>query len=123
MEDARSKNKFENLNVWKKAHELTLAIYAVTNKFPPEERFRLGDQIRRSSASIAANIVEGNSRQHRKEFQQFLNTAKASLEETKYHLLLSRDLKYLREKDYQALQLGCEEIGRMLSSLLKYLKS
>ena len=119
----KSRNRFEDLAVWKKAHKLTLEIYQTTNTFPREEKFRLGDQLRRSAASVATNIVEGNSRHYRKEFQQFLNTAKASLEETKYHLLLAKDLSYLTTKDYENLQSACEEIGKMISSLLKYLRS
>ena len=85
MEDVRSRNRnrFEDLEVWSKSHKLTLEIYKITNKFPNEEKFRLGDQLRRSTASIATNIVEGNSRKYRKEFLQFLNMARSSLEETK----------------------------------------
>ncbi|OGY26110.1 MAG: hypothetical protein A2Z11_04385 [Candidatus Woykebacteria bacterium RBG_16_43_9] len=125
MEDVRSRNRnrFEDLEVWSKSHKLTLEIYKITNKFPNEEKFRLGDQLRRSTASIATNIVEGNSRKYRKEFLQFLNMARSSLEETKYHLLLARDLGYLSLKSYTELHLNCEEIGKMLASLTRYLKS
>lgn len=117
------KNKFEELEVWKKAHRLTLKVYKITKVFPREERFRLGDQLRRSAASVTTNIVEGNSRLHKKEFQQFLNIARGSLEETKYHLMLSRDLRYLDQKDYENLQNDCDEVGRMLFGLNKSLKS
>ena len=117
------RNRFEDLEVWQKAHELTLQIYKVTKEFPKEEKYRLGDQLRRSAASVATNIVEGNSRTHKAEFQQFLNMARSSLEETKYHLLLARDLRYLDEGAYGELQSGCEEIGRMLAGLIKSLKS
>ena len=116
------KNKFENLGVWEKAHQLTLRIYKLTNKFPSEEKFRLGDQLRRSAASVSTNIVEGSSRIHRKEFQQFLNLAKASLEETKYHILLARDLKYVNDLTYLGIQDQCEEVGRMLAGLTRSLK-
>ncbi|OGY22568.1 MAG: hypothetical protein A2113_04240 [Candidatus Woykebacteria bacterium GWA1_44_8] len=116
-------NRFENLEVWKKSHAFTLKIYKVTNTFPKEEKYRLGDQLRRSAASVATNIVGGNSRTHKAEFQQFLNMARSSLEETKYHLLLARDLGYLDDKTYVQLQGDCEEIGRMLSGLMKSLKS
>jgi len=107
------KNKFENLGVWEKAHQLTLRIYKLTNKFPSEEKFRLGDQLRRSAASVSTNIVEGSSRIHKKEFQQFLNLAKASLEETKYHILLARDLNYVNDQTYLVIQDQCEEVGRI----------
>ena len=116
------RNKFESLEVWKKSHNLTLEIYKTTRVFPTDEKFRLGDQIRRSVASVPTNIVEGSSRSHIKEFKQFLNMAKASLEETKYHLLLAFDLGYLDEKSYEKLQTDSEEVGRMLSGLTKSLK-
>jgi len=116
------KNKFEDLEVWQKAHELTMEIYKITNRFPREEKYRLGDQLRRSSASIATNIVEGNSRAHKAEFRQFLNMAKSSLEETKYHLLLARDLGYLNDTVYLGLQTRSDEVGRMIGGLVKFLK-
>src|SRR3990167_2199779 len=97
------KNRFENLEVWKKSHMLVLKIYKVTSEFPEDERYRLGNQLRRSAASVTTNIVEGNSRASKKEFGHFLDMAKSSLEETKYHLLLSRDLGYLKTKLYEEL--------------------
>ena len=93
-------NRFEKLTVWQKAHELTIKIYKITQKFPQEEKFRLVDQLCRSTSSIPANIVEGNARRHKKEYLQFLNTAFASLQETKYHLLLAKDLEYLSPTQY-----------------------
>lgn len=116
------RNNFENLDVWKKSHQLVLNIYKVTKSFPSTEKFRLIDQVCRSSSSVCANIVEGNSRRHFKEYLQFINTAYASLEETKYHLLLSRDLGYLKETKYEELIEKATEISRMLNSLRKYLK-
>ncbi|MDP2671065.1 MAG: four helix bundle protein [bacterium] len=73
MQDQRfkTKNSFEKLDVWKKAHLLTLFVYSITNRFPSEERFRLGDQIRRSSASITTNIVEGSSRHTKRSLGNF----------------------------------------------------
>jgi len=116
-------NRFEKLEVWQHAHQLVLGIYKATNEFPREERFRLGDQLRRSAASVPTNIVEGNSRAHKKEFIQFLYLAKGSLEETKYHLLLAKDLGYLAEDLYDELQDECNKIGKMLSGLIRHLRS
>lgn len=116
------KNSFEKLKVWQLAHEFVLKIYKLTNKFPKTEKFRLTDQLCRSASSVAANIVEGNSRRHSKEYIQFLNTAYASLEETKYHLLLSKDLGYLSDKDYLALLEDAITINKMLNSLRRYLR-
>jgi four helix bundle protein len=55
---------FEDLVVWQKRHELVLEVYKVTQQFPNEEKFGLTSQIRRSAASVAANIAEGSKRQH-----------------------------------------------------------
>ena len=115
-------SRFENLKVWQLSHEFVLSVYKVTNAFPLNERFRLTDQLCRSAASVAANIVEGNSRKHNKEFLQFVNTSYASLEETKYHLLLSKDLGYLNESNYEKLIEKAEVISKMLNALRRYLK-
>jgi len=116
-------NRFENLDVWKVSHQLVLKIYKATSKFPREEKFRLGDQLRRSAASVPTNIVEGSSRAHKKEYLQFLYLAKGSLEETKYHLLLAKELGYLKDNLYAELHEDCNRVGRMLSGLIKHLKS
>lgn len=75
--------KFKDLVVWQKAHNLTLEIYKITQKFPPDEKYGIVSQMRRAAYSIPANIVEGHSRKSKKEFLQFLNIAKGSLEELK----------------------------------------
>ena len=98
-------------------------VYKITNNFPKEEKFKLGDQLRRSASSVPTNIVEGNSRAHKKEDIQFLYLAKGSLEEPKYHLLLAKDLGYLSDTIYNKLIEDCREIGRMISGLVKHLKS
>lgn len=105
---------FRDLKVWEKAHELTLVIYRTTAKFPAEERYGLITQLRRAASSIPSNIVEGHARTSRKDFSHFLTIAKGSLEETKYFLLLSKDLGYLSENVFNDLDLMCAEIGRML---------
>jgi four helix bundle protein len=113
-------DKFENLKVFDEAHRLTLAIYKVTRNFPKSETYGLTSQIRRSSASVAANIVEGNSRGHKKEFLQFLYLANGSLEETRYHLLLARDLNYIDVEEYGLAHLQAEIVGKLLKGLINY---
>jgi four helix bundle protein len=105
-------DKFEELKVFKEAHELVLAIYKLTKAFSKDENFGLTSQIRRSSVSVAANIVEGNSRGHKKEFLQFLYLANGSLEETKYHLLLAKDLGYIDIKGYDLVHSESETVGK-----------
>lgn len=113
-------NKFEELDVYKEAHLLVLKIYEITEKFPKSESFGLISQIRRAGVSIVANIVEGNTRSHQKEFIQFLYISKGSLEEVKYYFILTLDLKYISRKDYDKLQEQAEKVGKMLSGLIKY---
>lgn len=116
-------NTFQNLNAWKEAHKLVLMLYRGTNNLPAEEKFRLGDQIRRAGASVAANLVEGNARLSKKEHLQFVNLAKGSLEETKYHLLLAKDLGYLQEKIYNTLIVQAQTVGKLITGLMRYLRS
>lgn len=108
---------FRELKVWQKAHALTLKIYEITRSFPADERFTLVSQIRRSTISIPANIVEGFKRRSDKDYAHFLNIAEASLEETKYFLILARDLKYMKNNHYGELLNLAEEIGKMLHAL------
>ena len=114
---------FEKLTVLQEAHKLVLLIYKYSANFPKSELFALTSQIRRSASSICANIVEGNARNHTKEYIQFLYLAIGSLEETKYHLLLAKDLGYISPVDYQLLNSQCETVGKFISGLIKYLKT
>jgi four helix bundle protein len=114
---------FRDLKVWEKSHMLVLEIYKATKQFPSEERFGLISQIKRAASSVPTNIVEGFKRRGDKDFAHFLNMADASLEETKYHLILSHDLKYLDDVAYAKLNELCEEVGRMLYGLQKKITS
>jgi four helix bundle protein len=114
---------FTELKVWEKSHLFVLEIYKVTKNYPTDERFGLISQIRRSASSVPTNIVEGFKRKGNKEFSHFLNFADASLEETKYHLILSRDLGYLTKEQFRCTYEMSEEIGRMLFGLQKKLNT
>ncbi|MDQ1141890.1 four helix bundle protein [Pedobacter agri] len=87
-------NMENKLEVWKKAHDLTLSIYLVTKQFPKEELFGLTAQIRRSASTVPTNIVEGQAREYTKEFIQFLFIAKGSLIGIK--MMLNKLIKSLR---------------------------
>ena len=106
--------KFEDLLVWQKAHQLVLEIYTVTKRFPAEEKFGLVAQMRRAAVSVAANIVEGFRKRGKKDKVNFYNIAQGSLEELRYYVLLSRDLNYL--PDISGLNASISEVGRMLHS-------
>ena len=114
---------FRDLKVWEKAHHLTLQVYKATASFPKEEMFGLTSQIRRAAASIPANIAEGCGRSGDAELGRFLQIAMGSASELEYHLLLTRDLSLLAEKDYGQLTLEVTEIKRMVASFTQKLNA
>jgi four helix bundle protein len=114
---------FRELKVWRKAHELTLAVYQITASFPREELYGLTAQLRRASSSIAANLAEGCGRNGDAELARFCSMAMGSASELEYHLLLARDLKLIRPQDYDALDQRATELKRMLTALLQKLNA
>ncbi len=109
---------FRNLEVWNKAHKLTLDVYRVTEHFPRTEVFGLSIQLRRGAASIATNLAEGCGRAQG-EFGRFVQIAFGSACEVEYQLLLSRDLGLIATEQYNDLVANVLEIKRMLNGLLK----
>jgi four helix bundle protein len=114
-------DSWHDLQVWQKAHAACLAVYRLTTAFPAEERYGLGSQLRRSSSSIPANIAEGKGRATNADFRHFLIIARGSLEETRYHLLLTHDLGYLNSAAYESTEAAYTEISRMLNALIRSL--
>jgi four helix bundle protein len=104
---------FEDLIVWKKSHALVLEVYRLSATFPPTERYGLTAQMRRAAISIPANIAEGFKKRGRADKARFLNIAQGSLEETRYYLILSRDLGYLENSN---LRNQLEEVSRLLET-------
>jgi four helix bundle protein len=113
---------FKDLVVWSKAHHLTLAVYQKTRTFPREEMYGLTSQVRRASASIGANIAEGCGRRSDGEMKRFLQIARGSASELEYHLLLARDLRFLRVDEFKDLEEKILEVQRMLASLVQRLR-
>ena len=107
------------LIVWRKPHALVLKIYETTSNFPREELFGLTSQIRRAVVSIPSNIVEGKARGSSKDYKRFLLMARGSLEETKYQILLARDLNYISGREYKEIFSNMDEVGRLLGGLIK----
>jgi four helix bundle protein len=114
---------FRELKAWKKGHELTLAVYKTTARFPQEERYGLTSQIRRASASVPANIAEGCGRGSDAELARFLRIAAGSANELEYHLLLANELEMLNSPEHKRLTKQVTEVKRMLTSFIKKLKA
>jgi four helix bundle protein len=113
---------FKELKVWERSHRLALDVYRATATFPREETYGLTAQLRRSSASIPANIAEGCGRSGEAELARFMLIAMGSASELEYHLLLSRDLGYLDTGDHRRLSQQTREFKRMLSALITKLR-
>lgn len=108
---------YKDLRVWEEAHRLTLAVYKATQALPKDERFGLTSQIRRASASIAANLAEGCGRRSDGEMGRFVQIAMGSGSELSYHLLLARDLGFVSEERHAELNASLKRVLRMLSAL------
>lgn len=113
--------KFRELKVWAKAHRVTLDLYKITRAFPREEQYGLTSQIRRSAASIGANIAEGCGRGSKRELAQFLRVAAGSASELEYHLVLAADLEILAKDPFEVLVERVTEVKRMLTGFIRKL--
>ena len=116
---------FEDLEVFKRAYRVSLEVHKATLRFPRIEQYALGDQIRRASKSICANIGEGfgKQRQSRAEFKRFLMMALGSADEMRIWLRYALDLGYIQAAEWQAWRDEYREIAKMLQGLLTKLKS
>ena len=90
--------RFQDLQVWQKAHQFVLGVYRMTKTFPADERYGLVSQMRRAAVSVPANIAEGFKRRGQADKIRFYNMAETSLEEVKYYLILSHDLGITNEE-------------------------
>ncbi|MBI3474306.1 MAG: four helix bundle protein [Acidobacteria bacterium] len=112
---------YRELIVWQKSVTLVTESYRLTANFPRHEIYGLTSQIRRSAASVPANIAEGQGRSSRGEFKQFLGHARGSLYELETHILVAHNLGYMPVADSSRLIANIHEIGKMLNGLLKSL--
>lgn len=116
-------SSFTDLIAWKKAHDLVLSIYTISNEFPQQERFGLTSQIQRAAVSISSNIAEGFSKTHPKEKQQFYRTALASLTEIQNQILIGRDLKYIESQTFNTTAEQTVQVSKLINGLIKSIKS
>ena len=116
-------SKFEEIQAWQKARDVTLQIYKITSDLNFSKDYGLKDQVRRASVSIMANIAEGHGRRTNTEFANFLNLARGSVAEVQSHLYVALGLNYIEQKQFDELYQILTEISRMLLSLAQYLRS
>ena len=115
-------NSFTELTVWQRAHELVLLVYKLTASFPRSELFGMVSQLRRASASVPANIAGGFGRRTTKELLRSLQIAAGELEETRYFLILSRDLGYVAAPRFEEGRVLCDSVGQLINALGRSLK-
>ena len=111
------------LRFGKKAHELALLVFKMTERFPRADQFGIVSQVRRSASSVAANIAEGFGRGTTKEFLRSLQIARGELEETRYFMLLSRDLGKISAEDFSRVGAKCDSTGRLINALGRSLRN
>jgi four helix bundle protein len=112
----RPARTFADLVVWRKAHQFVLAVYRFTASFPKQETYGLTLQMRRAAVSIPANIVEGFRKRGRADKARFMNIAEGSVEESRYYIILARDLGYGQT---ESLTESLVEVSRLLNAYSK----
>ncbi len=110
---------FSGLKSWQEAHKLVIMIYKLTEQFPDNEQFGLTNQIRRAAVSITSNIAEGFSKKSAKEKRQFYRTAISSLAEVQNQLLISRDVLYISQKDFENVSEQTITARKLINGLIK----
>jgi four helix bundle protein len=113
---------FYDLEVWKKSRDLKKKISILVKTFPSEEKYRLNDQIIRSSRSVTANISEGYGKYTYKETKQFCIHARGSLNETLNHLIDAFDEEYITKEQLISFKSEIEECSKLLNGYISYLK-
>jgi len=110
---------FADLDTWKEAHRLVLAIYHVTQSFPKDEQYGLTAQLRRAVVSITSNIAEGFSRRSAKEKKQFYYMALSSLTEIQNQILIARDVAYITSKIFSEIDQQSIRVSRLINGMIK----
>ena len=110
---------YTKIRAWQMADDLTVAVYKATKCFPDEERYALTNQVRRAAYSVPANIVEGSSRDSKKDYLHFLYIARGSLSETRYFLHLSARLGYLSATEKEEISESALDALRVLAGLIR----
>jgi four helix bundle protein len=115
--------RFEDIEAWQAARQLTKTVYKLTSAGPFSKDFGLKDQMRRASVSIMSNIAEGFESRTRPLFVEFLGRAKASAGELRAQFYVAHDVGYLTQDQFDSLKSLCEQCSGQISGLSSYLKS
>jgi four helix bundle protein len=115
-------HRFKDLEIWRLSRNFCSDIYEITSSFPETEKFGITNQLRRASVSVPSNIAEGSSRKSKRDFSRFLEIAIGSLYEIETQLIISKDLKFIRENELQKLLNNLESIIKMTSKFKSTLK-
>lgn len=112
---------FKNLKIWQLSREFVKDIYDITEHYPKHEFHSMTNQLRRASYSIPSNIAEGSGKSSQKEFARYLSIVNGSIKECECFLILSKDLEYITQKEFNELNQKLEIIAKMCNKLLKKL--
>ena len=123
MDSTNKYQSFTDLNVWKEARSFQLFIFNLSKSFPPEEKYKLPDQIIRSSRSIAANIAEGHGRFHFQEQIQFCRQARGSLSEVLNHIYTAFDCNYIFKEQVIEVENKADLLLKLVNGYIFYLKN
>lgn len=118
-----SSSGYKDLIAWQKEMELVKMIYDATEGFPPHEQYGLVSQLRRAAVSVPSNIAEGKNHYSNRDFVRFLRHARGSLAEIETQVLIAQQRKYLPVTTTKQLTQRLDELGRILSGLIKSLKN
>lgn len=114
---------YKDLIVWQKAMDLVTEVYSVTKNLPKDELYGLTSQLRRAAVSVPSNIAEGNARTSSGDYLRFLSIARGSNSEVEIQLLICVRLDYLLEEDIKTALGLCEEIGKMITTMIKKIRN
>ncbi|MDP2645954.1 MAG: four helix bundle protein [Desulfobacterales bacterium] len=115
--------KFEDIEAWQKARELTREIYRITNHGAFSKDFGLRDQIRRAAVSVMSDIAEGFGRGGNKELVQFLSMAKGSASEVQAQLYVALDANYITKDQFRQLYDLAQSTGKLVGGFIRYLQT
>jgi four helix bundle protein len=110
---------YRDLKVWQQAMNLAEECYRLTRQFPKEELYGMTSQVRRSAASVAANIAEGHGRNSRGEYAEFLRVAQGTLMELETHLILAARVGLISNGLIAQVLKDSEGLGKMLRALIR----